>query len=456
MELPFLNRNEERARIRKAIDASDARFIVIYGRRRCGKSRLLRELKSDNIVYHLADNQETILQISALAESVTKHLPGFNSVHFPSWEAFFLQFQNQCKKKTTLIIDEFPYLINQYPPLDSILQKILDTKPTFNLIICGSSQRMMHGLVLDSSAPLYGRAHEIIKLSALKPGYITDALPLSAASAIEAYSVWGGVPRYWEAASDYSKLSEALKQLLFDKNGVFHNEPAKILADEMRSFSQPHSLLALIGAGCNRLSEIAGRLGKPAINLSKPLSLLIDLGYIKRELPFGESTKSTKRSLYKIADPFLSFWYTYVSPNRSLLELDLKEKVYESVMMTFNDHVAGVWEECARISTAFLHIDGISWKPAWRWWGAGLNKNKIEIDIVAESFDRQHILLGEVKWSGKVRPQADLQRLKSISPQLHFTKGKTVHFALWYKKKTNNQSSKSNIFSPQEVLSALR
>ena len=123
-----------------------------------------------------------------------------------------------------------------------------------------------------------------------------------------------GTPSPVDESSGF-KLSVAA--LILDRNGVLHEEPLRILLDDMGSPVQSNSLLALIGAGCHRLSAIGSRVGQPATNLSRPLSRLIDLGYVRRELPFGESTRSTKRSLDRLDDPFLLFWYRFVAPNRS-------------------------------------------------------------------------------------------------------------------------------------------
>jgi len=143
---------------------------------------------------------------------------------------------------------------------------------------------MMQGLILDSSAPLYGRAAEIIKVRPLEPGWIKEALSLNSIEAVEAYSVWGGVPRYWELAKIYRNQEEACKEIVLDRDGVLHNEPMRLLLDDMRGASQPHSLLSLIANGSNRLSEIAGRLGKPATSLTRPLANLT--GHRKR--PFTD------------------------------------------------------------------------------------------------------------------------------------------------------------------------
>ena len=205
-----------------------------------------------------------------------------------------------------LVLDELPYLVQVSPALPSIIQRIVDRpgERPLRLVVCGSSQRMMQGLVLDETAPLYGRASEIVEVAPMPPEALPGALRLDAEDSVVAYSVWGGLPRNWELAADYPSTTEALAALVLDRNGVLHGEPQRLLLDDMRSAVQANSLLGLIGAGCHRLSELASRVGQSATNLGRPLSRLIDLGYVRREIPFGESiarhgaicTGSTTRS----------------------------------------------------------------------------------------------------------------------------------------------------------------
>ncbi|MEE2992564.1 MAG: hypothetical protein VX603_05240 [Gemmatimonadota bacterium] len=129
---------------------------------------------------------------------------------------------------------------------------------------------------------------------------------------------------------------------MFDRHAVLHSEPERLLADDMRSDVQAHSMLSLIGQGCHRLSEIAGRIGKPAGHLSRPLAQLIDLGHIRRDMPFGETTRSTKRTLYRLNDPFLAFWYRYVQPHRSMLEQDRMDIVFAEYEKMQAHHIAGI------------------------------------------------------------------------------------------------------------------
>ncbi len=133
---------------------------------------------------------------------------------------------------------------------------------------------------------------------------------------MEAYSVWGGTPRYWELAGDHPDLPAALRSLILSPLGVLSEEPSRLLLDDMRDTTQAASILSLIGQGCHRISEIAARLGKPVTSLSRPLQRLQDMDLITREQPFAEESRSSKRTLYKISDPFLRFWFRYVEVNR--------------------------------------------------------------------------------------------------------------------------------------------
>ena len=456
MRLHFMNRTRELTKLTRVLGSSDPSLVVIYGRRRCGKSTLLQHIAKETDIYFLADQQEAPLQIQALAVETGRTIPGFGQVNYPSWEILLSALQRQAKRGIILILDEFPYLVQKSPELPSIIQKLIDNQQNkTNIIICGSSQRMMQGMVLDASAPLYGRAMEIIKVRPLEPGWIKEALPLNSIEAIEAYSVWGGVPRYWELAKTYRNQEEACKELVLDRDGVLHDEPMRLLLDDMRGASQPHSILSLIANGSNRLSEIAGRLGKPATSLTRPLANLIELGYIKRDHPFGESPRSSKKTIYRLKDPFLLFWYRIVLPNHSLLERDLVDEVYAESQNHFKAQAAEIWEEMARKSTAHLSIANIRWKPAQRWWGHGRDGKNMEIDIIAESLDNKFLLFGEVKWEEKTDIKTTISKLKKSVANFPKQTDKKVILAVWCK---NNKikNEKHWLISPEDVLSVLK
>lgn len=458
MRLEFLNRQREIARLKSALGAPEPALVVLYGRRRCGKSTLLQQVVGEKDVYYLADQQEAPLQRQALGLEIGRLVPGFGDAQYPSWEILFAAAANQLPAGTTLVIDEFPYLVQNAPELPSVMQKLLDGRRLrFHLALCGSSQRMMQGLVLDSTAPLYGRAREILKIRPIEPGWLTEALALPPDAAVAAYAVWGGVPRYWELAKDFPDSASACRDLVLDRNGVLHEEPMRLLLDDMRGAGQPHSLLALIAGGANRLSEIGGRLGKPATSLTRPLFNLAHLGYIKRELPFGENPRSSKKSLYRLADPFLSFWYRVVLPNRSMLEQDLITEVWDATSQQRESLVAETWESLARDSVARLTIGGKRWKPASRWWGKAGKGQEMEIDVVAESLDGTAILLGEAKWERKTRVRPLLETLRQKAANFPQARGKEIISAVWCKEpELTGNTSDIALIGPTEVMSALR
>ena len=155
----FVNRETEIARLERVLDSGTAQLVVIYGRRRCGKSTLLKRVMDDNAVYFSADMREAPLQINALAQRIEKFIPGFANPIYPGWDSLFRSLNTALRSRITLRLDEFPYLVKNSPELPSILQNVHDdgAHSNYNIILCGSSQMMMHGLVLDSHAPLYGR-----------------------------------------------------------------------------------------------------------------------------------------------------------------------------------------------------------------------------------------------------------------------------------------------------------
>lgn len=410
MELPFMNRDVEKARLQRMVASQAAAFACLYGRRRCGKSRLLREvLTEEQATYYVGDEREPPLQRAAIAAEMARILPAFGDVTYPDWGALLNRWWQEAPKGSVLAIDEFPYLVSQSPELPSLLQKHFDasSKRGLKLILCGSSQSMMHGLVLEGDAPLYGRATEILKLEPLRPGWIAEALPLrQGKEALLAYTLWGGIPRYWELAADHADTWQAYQTLVLDPMGVLHQEPDRLLHEDLRDPAQAISILSLVGQGCHRLSEVAARLEKPASSLSRPFRKLLDLGLLRKEIPFGSDPKKNKQTLYHIRDPFLATWYAHVLPNRSLLDKGVVTPVKEGMMATIEGRVSGCWEAIVRSSLPHLSLGKMQWMPASRWWGTSTDRSSMEVDVVAQSVDKTTLLVGEAKLTLK-RPEVE-------------------------------------------------
>lgn len=402
--MKFVDRIEETARLRDALSREKSSLVVVYGRRRLGKSTLIKRVLSDRDVYFLADRSEGQHQRTLLAKVIAQVFSDFDKLTYPDWESMFRAVNYRADKRFTLCLDEFPYLVEQSPELPSVLQKIVDEKQLkYNLVLCGSSQNMMYGLFLDSTAPLYGRADEIMRLAPIRLPYIQEALGLDATAAIEEYSVWGGVPRYWELRESRSSLDDAMWHNILSVNGALYEEPIKLFQDDVKDIVKTSTIMSYIGTGANRLSEIAGRCDEPATNLSRPLKKLIDLGFLEKDVPFGIDEKNAKKSLYKIADPFMAFYYQFVVPNRSFIELNRRLPIDQALNTHFSEYVSMQWEKMCRDAVTGNLVNGVVYGKAKRWWGSVLNEAKkaeqVEFDVVAESIDKKYLLVGECKWT---------------------------------------------------------
>ncbi len=459
MRLPFLDRQRESERLRRLVRRQEGSLGVLYGRRRCGKSRLLREvIPVEKSVYFVGDDREAALQRSSLAVEMARAVEGFANVSYPDWEALLARWWSDAEPGTVLILDELPALVARGPELPSLLQKVLDQRfeRGLHLIVAGSSQRMMQGLVLDRSAPLYGRATEILKIVPLAAGWIEEAFGgEDPGRLIQAYAHWGGIPRYWELARDHEDLASAVRELVLDPLGVLHEEPRRLLLDDLRDTTQAASILNLIGQGCHRISEIGARLGKPATSLGRPLQRLMEMDLVTREVPYGVPRRGNKRTLYRIADPFLRFWFRCVEPNRSRLEARQLEIVEREIALGVRHHVASVWEDLARASVPFLPDHGGGWGAARRWWGAGLDRRPLEIDLVAEDANRGRLLVGEVKWSSPRAGGAVYRELEQKIARIPFAEGREVIPLLWLAAPPDDLQD-DQVVTPRRVLDALR
>lgn len=436
VRLPFLNRSAELARIRGALDVPETNLVIVFGRRRLGKSRLVQEaIAGRPAVYYVGDDRDAPLQREDLARQVESLVPGFARVGYPDWAPLLDRLSVDAPPGSVLALDELPALVRASPELPSLLQKLVDRpEGGLHLVATGSSQRMMHGLVLDATAPLYGRARELLEVRPMGLTWLARALGVkSAAEAVAQYSVWGGVPRYWELARDHDDLFEAVQRLLLDPLGVLHREPERLLLDEMEDTARSATLLALVGRGVHRVSEMGSRLGLPASTLARPLGRLVDLGFLVREVPFGRSVRDTKRSFYRIADPLMRFWYRFVEPNRSRLAAGQVPEVAREVRAAFPEHEGQVFEDLVRDGVARIEVAGRRWRPGGRWWGRGTDGTELEIDVVAEASDDPGVVLvGEVKRSLSGREArsrlAELRAKASRCPEL---KGREVVATLW-------------------------
>ena len=457
--MKFVDRIDEATRLKDALAREKSSLVVMYGRRRLGKSTLIKRVLSENDVYFLADRSEGQHQRALLAKVIAQVFPDFEKLSYPDWESMFRAVNYRTDNRFTLCLDEFPYLVEQSPELPSVLQKLVDEKQLkYNLVLCGSSQHMMYGLFLDSTAPLYGRADEIMRLTPIRLPYIQEALNLNAMNAIEEYAVWGGVPRYWELRENRISLDDAMWHNILSVNGTLYEEPVKLFQDDVKDIVKTSTIMSYIGTGANRLSEIAARCNEPATNLSRPLKKLVDLGFLEKDVPFGIDEKNAKKSFYKIADPFMAFYYQFVVPNRSFIELGRRLPIEQALTAHFSEYVSMQWEKLCRDAVTGNLVNGVVYGKAKRWWGSVLNEDKkpeqVEFDVMAESLDKKSLLVGECKWTtgenGK-RLTAELLRKANLLP---FAKNYAIVPVLFLKNAPKGDSE--NVMLPENVVELIK
>jgi hypothetical protein len=380
MELDFVNRDAELRELDLA--ARKGGLLVVFGRRRAGKTRMLRQwLAKKDGLYTQAIEAQVDQQVQQLFHDLR---PRLETAIVPKTWVELLELLALQKKRWTLCIDEFPYLAAVDTSLPSQLQKWVDHSQPKGclLILAGSSTRMMNDLFLHRSAPLYGRAHKLLHVRPMDYAAFCSACALDPAKmdSFEQFSCVGGIPKYWEfveRGKDALALAEAL---YFDFAPYMEQEPQRILRDECVAGMKPLAVLEAVGRGAERTSEIAGRLGTAQTGLSRLLQQLMDASILARELPFGESMRSTKKILYRIQDPMTRFWFRVFSPHQSLW------RSYPAAerRKLIHDHAASVFEDFCRARHP----------GAQRYWGNG-----VELDLVApDPQDRKRLLVAEIKW----------------------------------------------------------
>lgn len=417
MQFKFINREKELKELNRLLEQGKGGLITIFGRRRIGKTRLLREwIQKHQGFYTQAIEGHPLIQLEQLFLDLK---PGLHTEIAPkTWEELFQLIELE-KEPVILCIDEFPYLVTSDETIPSRFQRWIDhtKKDNLFLILSGSSYRMMHSLFLHPSTPLYGRAIKLIHIEPMAYTAFCKAIHLDA-SQMESFilfSMVGGVPKYWEylkQTGTVSNLIETAESLFFEVGAYMEYEPRRLLVDEKIEGINPISVLELIGRGMHRLSEIAARMGQPSTNLTRIIQLLLDSSLIKREIPFGENEKNSKKSLYKITDPSVRFWFQVYSPHRS--RWNFYKKTEKQVLLI--NHASSVFEDYVR-----LQYSGSS-----RYWDPS-----VEFDLVRWQKERETAIISEVKFK-KLSAQEKQQLLKGLEKRYEqSTLSKQIKHALF-------------------------
>lgn len=368
-DIPFVNRFKEIQAVKEEI--AQGNLVVLYGRRRMGKTRLIHQVLQglDNSHYfwiHLWANRGTpVFQLDDLFTKLAEFLPlKLRPKNFQEFFEILTMMQKEIQKHLVIVIDEFPYLVEADEFLPSVVQEWIDKiegRP-ITLILLGSAQSMMHQIFLDSSAPLYKRARRCLKISPMGYKYFCDFLKISPLekNSFLLYSLVGGVPKYWQFIDPSLGPIENADVLFFDELSFFDTENELILKDEGIKSQLALTLLQALGKGAVRPSEIAQRIGIKASDLSRPLNLLLDSCLIQQEVPFGEKIKNSKKVHYVLKDLSLSIHYKLAMNHRgSWSRYSIEEKTQHLTQLAsfvFERELRstlkgqGYWEDPTKVS----------------------------------------------------------------------------------------------------------
>lgn len=421
----FINRERELAALENQYTTEGASFMIIYGRRRVGKTALIKEfIKDKRALYFLAREESEDITIKRFTHELLDYT-GQKTLKVDShdrWRGLFDAFLScDQKEKKLLVFDEFPYMVEANPAFPSILQWMWDEvfqNENIMLILSGSLIHMMARYALNYESPLYGRRTGQIKLKQIDFMFYDkfyDVMPYR--NLVELYAVTGGVPRYIELFDGKNNIFDEISRLILSHDGLLFEEPEFLLRREVEEIGSYFAIIESIAAGNRKQGKISADIGVKQTSLPKYLKTLLDLDILEREVPVTENNPAkSKMSLYQIKDNYLRFWFLFIYPERGRIELGQYEYVLERIKTNFIDsHVAFIYETVCRSELwrlAFAEV--LQFNKIGHWWNS-----KEEIDIVALDNTGEDIVFAECKYRNQPTDTDvffDLLRKKEFVP----------------------------------------
>jgi AAA+ ATPase superfamily predicted ATPase len=403
----FVNRERELKRLGDWWRDPDAIFGLLWGRRRVGKTALLQEFSKDKpVIFHTGTSRpvaDELKVVSRLVDSTVE--PAFRDLRarpFVDWDDCFDTLAETARHRPLLLVlDEFPELKTNSPELESILRAFWDrarTKTHLRILLCGSAVRTM-AAIQEERAPLYGRFELGLRLDPFDPHEAAKMLPrLKPAERALVWGLMGGVPLYlgwWDQAATIKKN---LERLVCTPGGQLLTEGDFVLATEGGSGDLTRQVLYAIAAGRTKYNEIEQAVGTSP---SRVIDNLIELRLLERIAPVTEGSKRTRRSSYRIADNFLTFWLGVVSKYRAEIDRGIGRSILPTLLSDLDDHMGPRWEEAFRHHLRRLAARGelgegvVAVGPFW-----SHGQDPVEIDaLVLAGRSRKAIMVGEAKWA---------------------------------------------------------
>lgn len=466
----FLGREKEILVLEKEY-ARDGGFVVIYGRRRIGKTTLIKQfIKSKNAFYFLATKEVESQSMKRFAGVIARTTGNsvLQKAAFSDWLDLFQAVADyKPNEKKVLVIDEFPYLVKVNDSFPSILQNAWDEilkDSNVMLILCGSLISMMKKHALSYESPLYGRRTAQMRIAPLPFTTVYENQKLSFEEAAEQYSITGGVPKYMEFFSDGQPLYEQIKENVLSKNGFLYEEPNFLLTDEVQVLTNYFSIIKVIADGNHKLGTIAGILGLETSALTPYLKTLSELGFTEKQVPVTEkNAEKTRKGLYFISDNFLRFWFRYVYPYKGELELDNMQISLDELDKDFKEKfVAFAYEDiCKEIFARLCSDKAIDFTPSkiGSYWLNDKSGNT-QIDVMAVDTVNKRLFAGECKYHNQpIDADVYFELVKKVDNSSEIKsafKGYTVIYGVFSKsgftsRMTDISNSNPNLFLINET-----
>ena len=403
----FVNRNEELHFLEEQYGLQSSSLVVIYGRRRIGKTSLINEfIKNKPHVFFLASEESEEENMKQLRKELFEFSKDnlVNQLQTGDWDVFFDTMTRYIReKRLVFVIDEFQYLGKTNKAFPSIFQRAWEKylkKQNIMVILCGSLIRMMEEQTLNYNSPLYGRRTGQIKLQQVQFESYLDFFPqANFKKRIELFAVTGGVPKYIELFNGEEDILHQIERLVLGKQSLLFEEPRFLLQNEVKEVGSYFSVIKSIAAGNHKLSQICADLEVKQTSMSKYLRTLIDLDILAREVPITEKhPESSKMGLYRIKDNFINFWFHFVYPEKSRLERGDTKFVLDKIKANFVDnHVSYIYEDvCLQEMWNVMSERAFPISKIGKWWNG-----KEEIDIVGINPQGKEIVFGECKYRNK-------------------------------------------------------
>ena len=402
----FVDRELEMETLQNEYERDGSALVVLYGRRRVGKTTLISEfIKDKKALFFLASEEAEAQNRNAFREKVAEFIDSdlLRSADIKNWDVLFKSIMDSpFDSKPVIVLDEFQYLGKANPAFPSIFQRIWEEilkDKSVMVILCGSLISMMESQTLAYGSPLYGRRTAQIRLKQIPFGYYHEFfLNKSRKELIEMYAVTGGVPKYIELFSESKGIYSAIQKCILNRSGYLYDEPHFLLQQEVSEVGSYFSIIKAIAAGNSKLSAISSILEIKSTSLTKYLKTLIDLDILEREVPITEENpEKSKKGLYKIKDNYLRFWFAFVYPNMSFIESGHSRIVMNKIKNSLvKNHIAFVYEDVCKERMWDLNGEGawpFNFTKIGRYWDS-----KDEIDIVALDPEGKNLILGECKY----------------------------------------------------------